>query len=225
MLEVDANDRVTLYGLTVLPRRPVSDGKVAPEEAREIFIRGALVAQESNLQTAFFVHNKKLIKEITELEHKSRKQDVLVDDEALFAFYNERLPDFYTADAVSDGLHPANPQQTAPSYAREERKEGKTVAAQTNFSAATANPLPQEREQSTAASTVSGSLQTTSCEAKTKTESSLHSQRLPENREPQFSDDPDAGGMPEPQQHRTQPQPPTIFQKAYGLKQEEANHE
>ncbi|MBF9656001.1 DUF3418 domain-containing protein, partial [Streptococcus pseudopneumoniae] len=76
--------RVTLYGLTVLPRRPVSYGKVAPEEAREIFIRGALVAQESNLQTAFFAHNKKLIKEITELEHKSRKQDVLVDDEALF---------------------------------------------------------------------------------------------------------------------------------------------
>ena len=52
--EVVASERVTLYGLTVLPRRPVSYGKVAPEEAREIFIRGALVAQESNLQTAFF---------------------------------------------------------------------------------------------------------------------------------------------------------------------------
>lgn len=91
--EVVASERVTLYGLTVLPRRPVSYGKVSPEEAREIFIRGALVAQESNLQTAFFAHNKKLIKEITELEHKSRKQDVLVDDEALFAFYNERLPE------------------------------------------------------------------------------------------------------------------------------------
>ena len=90
--EVVASERVTLYGLTVLPRRPVSYGKVAPEEAREIFIRGALVAQESNLQTAFFAHNKKLIKEITELEHKSRKQDVLVDDEALFAFYDARLP-------------------------------------------------------------------------------------------------------------------------------------
>lgn len=157
--EVVASERVTLYGLTVLPRRPVSYGKVAPEEAREIFIRGALVAQESNLQTAFFAHNKKLIKEITELEHKSRKQDVLVDDEALFAFYNERLPDFYTADAVSDDLHPTNPQQTAPSYAREERREGKTVAAQTNFSATAANPLPnplpQEREQSAAASAVS----------------------------------------------------------------------
>ena len=96
--EVVASERVTLYGLTALPRRPVSYGKVAPEEAREIFIRGALVAQESNLQAAFFAHNKKLIKEITELEHKSRKQDVLVDDEALFAFYNERLPELVWKD-------------------------------------------------------------------------------------------------------------------------------
>ena len=199
--EVIASERVTLYGLTVLPRRPVSYGRIAPEEAREIFIRSALVAQECDLKADFFVHNKKLIKEISELEHKSRKQDVLVDDEALFAFYHERLPDFYTADAVSDDLHPANPQQTAPSPVGEGRGEGKTVAAQTNFSATSANPLPnplpQEREQSATASTVSGSLKTTSCEArlsfceaKTKTESSLHSQRLPENRTPPFSDDP-----------------------------------
>ena len=192
--EVVASERVTLYGLTVLPRRPVSYGRIAPEEAREIFIRSALVAQECDLKADFFVHNKKLIKEISELEHKSRKQDVLVDDEALFAFYNERLPDFYTADAVSDGLHPANPQQTTPSPVGEGRGEGKTVAAQTNFSATAAsplpNPLPQEREQGATVSTVSGSLQTTSCEAKTKTESSLHSQRLPENYVPPFSDDP-----------------------------------
>ncbi|MBG8654692.1 DUF3418 domain-containing protein [Neisseria meningitidis] len=157
--EVVASERVTLYGLTVLPRRPVPYGKVTPEEAREIFIRSALVAQECDLKADFFVHNKKLIKEITELEHKSRKQDVLVDDEALFAFYHERLPDFYTADAVSDGLRPANPQQTAPSPVGEGRGEGKTVASQTNFSATTANPLPnplpQEGEQSAAASAVS----------------------------------------------------------------------
>lgn len=153
--EVVASERVTLYGLTVLPRRPVSYGKVAPKEAREIFIRSALVAQECDLKADFFVHNKKLIKEITELEHKSRKQDVLVDDEALFAFYHERLPDFYTANAVSDGLHPANPQQPAPSPVGEGWGEGKTVAAQTNFSATSASPLPQEREQSAAASTVS----------------------------------------------------------------------
>ena len=180
--EVVASERVTLYGLTVLPRRPVSYGRIAPEEAREIFIRSALVAQECDLKADFFVHNKKLIKEITELEHKSRKQDVLVDDEALFAFYNERLPDFYTADAVSDGLHtesslhsqrlpenrtppfsddphPTTPQQTTPSPVGEGRGEGKTVAAQTNFSATAAsplpNPLPQEREQSASVSTVS----------------------------------------------------------------------
>ena len=163
--EVIASERVTLYGLTVLPRRPVSYGRIAPEEAREIFIRSALVAQECDLKADFFVHNKKLIKEITELEHKSRKQDVLVDDEALFAFYNERLPDFYTADAVSDGLHPTNPQQTTPSPVGEGRGEGKTVAAQTKFSATSANPLPnplpQEREQSATASTVSGSLHPT----------------------------------------------------------------
>ncbi|WP_308074472.1 DUF3418 domain-containing protein [Neisseria polysaccharea] len=160
--EVVASERVTLYGLTALPRRPVSYGKVAPEEAREIFIRGALVAQECDLKADFFVHNKKLIKEITELEHKSRKQDVLVDDEALFAFYHERLPNFYTADAVSGSPHPANPQQTTPSPVGKGWGEGKTVAAQTNFFAISASPLPtplpQEREQSAAASTVAGSL-------------------------------------------------------------------
>ena len=157
--EVIASERVTLYGLTVLPRRPVSYGRIAPEEAREIFIRSALVAQECDLKADFFAHNKKLIKEISELEHKSRKQDVLVDDEALFAFYHERLPDFYTADAVSDGLHPTNPQQSSPSPVGEGWGEGKTVATQTNFSAAAANPLPnplpQEREQSAATSTLS----------------------------------------------------------------------
>ncbi|MBS0040049.1 MULTISPECIES: DUF3418 domain-containing protein [Neisseria] len=222
--EVIASERVTLYGLTVLPRRPVSYGKIAPEEAREIFIRGALVAQESNLQTAFFAHNKKLIKEITELEHKSRKQDVLVDDEALFAFYHERLPELVWKDAKGDvwgsedfvriiesdkaerssekecgefrqnerngsrqnenhgntvgwvenptpaataktvGFdNPTNAaQQTTPSPVGEGREEGKTVATQTNFSATAANPLPnplpQEREQSAAASTVSDDL-------------------------------------------------------------------
>ncbi|HFB0974811.1 TPA: DUF3418 domain-containing protein, partial [Neisseria gonorrhoeae] len=153
--EVVASERVTFYGLAVLPRRPVSYGKVAPEEAREIFIRSALVAQEYDLKADFFVHNKKLIKEITELEHKSRKQDVLVDDEALFAFYHERLPDFYMADSVSEGLCPANPQQTTPSPVGKGWGEGKTVAAQTNFSATAANPLPQEREQSASALTVS----------------------------------------------------------------------
>ena len=89
--EVVASERVTLYGLTVLPRRAVAYGRVAPDEARELFIRGALVAQECDLQAAFFVHNKKLIKEVIDLENKSRKQDILIDDEILFDFYHRRL--------------------------------------------------------------------------------------------------------------------------------------
>ncbi|WP_283120022.1 DUF3418 domain-containing protein [Neisseria elongata] len=213
--EVIASERVTLYGLTVLPRRPVSYGRIAPEEAREIFIRSALVAQECDLKADFFVHNKKLIKEITELEHKSRKQDVLVDDEALFAFYHERLPDFYTADAVSDGLHPANPQQTAPSPVGEGWGEGKTVPAQTNFSAAAANPLPnplpQEREQSAAVSTVSGSLHNVGCVAQaTHADSKDTGNRV---REPSshtlqnVSDDPKPKKQPAPPKGRLKPLP------------------
>ena len=213
--EVIASERVTLYGLTVLPRRPVSYGRIAPEEAREIFIRSALVAQECDLKADFFAYNKKLIKEITELEHKSRKQDVLVDDEALFAFYNKRLPDFYTADAVSDGLHPANPQQTAPSPVGEGWGEGKTVAAQTNFSTTAANPLPnplpQEREQSTAASTVAGSLHNVGYVAQaTHADSKATDNRV---REPSshtlqnVSDDPKPKKQPAPPKGRLKPLP------------------
>lgn len=90
--EVVASERITLYGLTVLPRRPISYGRINPAEAREIFIRGALVAQECDLKADFFRHNRQLIEEVTELEHKSRRQDVLVDAEALFSFYDQRLP-------------------------------------------------------------------------------------------------------------------------------------
>ena len=205
--EVIASERVTLYGLTVLPRRPVSYGRIAPEEAREIFIRSALVAQECDLKADFFAHNKKLIKEISELEHKSRKQDVLVDDEALFAFYHERLPDFYTADAVSDDLHPANPQQTAPSPVGEGRGEGKTVTAQTNFSATAAsplpNPLPQEREQGTAASTVSGSLHNVADSKDTGNRVREPSSHTLQN----VSDDPKPKKQPAPQKNRLKPLP------------------
>lgn len=109
--EVVASERVTLYGLTVLPRRPIAYSKVAPNEARELFIRGALVEQDCDLQAAFFTHNKKLIKEIIDLENKSRKQDILIDDEVLFDFYHQRLPENYVPQNMpspknSDSLKP-----------------------------------------------------------------------------------------------------------------------
>ncbi|KZE34900.1 ATP-dependent RNA helicase HrpA [Crenobacter luteus] len=90
--EVVASERVTLYGLTVIPRRPVSYGRIDPIVARELFIRGALVAGEYSSNAPFFQHNNRLIREVEQLEHKARRQDVLVDDEVLFGFYDARIP-------------------------------------------------------------------------------------------------------------------------------------
>ena len=130
--EVVASERVTFYGLTVLPRRPVAYGKVAPEEARELFIRGALVAQEADIQAAFFAHNKNLIKDIATLEHKSRKQDVLVDEEALFDFYNQRLPESYVPPAKTTANAVRTLESTHASEGQLSDKIGPSTAAISN---------------------------------------------------------------------------------------------
>jgi ATP-dependent helicase HrpA len=90
--EVVAAERVSLYGLTLVPRRRVSYGAIDPAGSREVFIRGALVTGEIATRGAFLAHNRQLIESIAELEHKARRQDVLVDDEALHAFYAARIP-------------------------------------------------------------------------------------------------------------------------------------
>jgi len=90
--QVTAFERAMLYGLTVYHRRRVSFGKQDPARARELFIRGALVEGEFDTKLAFFAHNRKLLADIEQLEHKSRRQDVLVDDELIFAFYDQALP-------------------------------------------------------------------------------------------------------------------------------------
>ena len=85
-------ERVTLYGLVIVPKRTVHYGSINPKEAREIFIRSALVAGEYVTDAAFFVHNQALIHGIEELEHKARRQDVLVDEQQIFAFYDAIIP-------------------------------------------------------------------------------------------------------------------------------------
>jgi ATP-dependent helicase HrpA len=90
--EVVAAERVALYGLTLVPRRRVSYGAIDPVAARDVFLREALVTGELATKGAFLAHNRQLIASIAELEHKARRQDVLVDDEALYAFYAERIP-------------------------------------------------------------------------------------------------------------------------------------
>jgi ATP-dependent helicase HrpA len=90
--QVAAWERSTLYGLLINPKKRVHYGPMSPEEAREVFIREALVNGEFNTQAPFFAHNQKLIADIEALEHKARRPDVLVDDELIFAFYDQRIP-------------------------------------------------------------------------------------------------------------------------------------
>ncbi|WP_446903271.1 ATP-dependent RNA helicase HrpA [Burkholderia sp. YIM B11467] len=91
--QVSAFERATLYGLPIYHRRRVAFGKQDPARARELFIRGALVEGEFDTKLAFFAHNRKLLADIEQLEHKSRRQDVLVDDELIYAFYDQALPE------------------------------------------------------------------------------------------------------------------------------------
>jgi ATP-dependent helicase HrpA len=90
---VNAWERVSLYGLTIIPKRRVHYGPINPKEAREIFIREALASGEFDTRAAFFTANERLIAEVEELEHKARRQDVLVDEHQLYAFYDAKIPD------------------------------------------------------------------------------------------------------------------------------------
>jgi ATP-dependent helicase HrpA len=91
--QVGAFEKVSLYGLTIVAKRKINFGPIDPKYSREIFIRGALVEGEYNTRAAFFKHNQQLIAEIQDLEHKSRRQDILVDSEDVYAFYNKHIPE------------------------------------------------------------------------------------------------------------------------------------
>jgi len=90
--EVVALERATLYGIVIYNNRKVNYGRIDPAGAREIFIREALVGEEWETRLPFLAHNRKLIAQVQELEHKARRQDVLVDDELIYAFYDQQLP-------------------------------------------------------------------------------------------------------------------------------------
>ena len=90
--EVVALERATLYGIVVYSGRKVNYGRVDMHGAREIFIREALVGKEWETTLPFLAANQKLIKQVEDLEHKARRQDVLVDDELIYAFYDQQLP-------------------------------------------------------------------------------------------------------------------------------------
>ncbi|MFH9246196.1 ATP-dependent RNA helicase HrpA [Streptomyces lydicus] len=100
MAAVMAYERVTLYGVPIVAQRKVNYGRIDPETSRDLFIRNALVEGDWRTHHQFFHDNRKLLGEVEELEHRARRRDILVDDETLFDFYDQRIP----AEVVS-GAH------------------------------------------------------------------------------------------------------------------------
>lgn len=91
-LRVEAWERVTLYGLMIVPRQTVDYGPIEPKLSRDLFLLHALVRGEFRTQAPFFKHNARLIEQVLALEAKARRRDVLADEEARFKFFDVRVP-------------------------------------------------------------------------------------------------------------------------------------
>ncbi|MFF2022217.1 ATP-dependent RNA helicase HrpA [Streptomyces sp. NPDC058171] len=99
---VMAYERVTLYGVPVVAHRKVNYGRIDPETSRDLFIRNALVEGDWRTHHKFFADNRRLLTEVEELEHRARRRDILVDDETLFDFYDQRVPPHVVSGAHFD---------------------------------------------------------------------------------------------------------------------------
>ncbi|AJT66107.1 ATP-dependent RNA helicase HrpA [Streptomyces chattanoogensis] len=102
MAAVMAYERVTLYGVPLVAQRKVAYGRIDPETSRDLFIRNALVEGDWRTHHQFFHDNRKLLGEVEELEHRARRRDILVDDETLFDFYDQRIPEDIVSGAHFD---------------------------------------------------------------------------------------------------------------------------
>ncbi|MET7368454.1 ATP-dependent RNA helicase HrpA [Streptomyces sp. NPDC005566] len=99
---VMAYERVTLYGVPIVAQRKVNFGRIDQEASRDLFIRNALVEGDWRTHHQFFHDNRKLLGEVEELEHRARRRDILVDDETLFDFYDQRIPEHIVSGAHFD---------------------------------------------------------------------------------------------------------------------------
>ncbi|MFC7914103.1 ATP-dependent RNA helicase HrpA [Streptomyces sp. NPDC057386] len=99
---VMAYEKVTLYGVPIVAQRKVNYGRIDPEVSRELFIRHALVEGDWRTHHKFFADNRRLLSEVEELEHRARRRDIVVDDETLFDFYDQRVPEHVVSGAHFD---------------------------------------------------------------------------------------------------------------------------
>ncbi|MEV7433233.1 ATP-dependent RNA helicase HrpA [Streptomyces griseoviridis] len=99
---VVAYEKVTLYGVPIVAQRKVNYGRIDPEVSRELFIRNALVEGDWRTHHKFFADNRRLLSEVEELEHRARRRDIVVDDETLYDFYEQRVPEHVVSGAHFD---------------------------------------------------------------------------------------------------------------------------
>ncbi|KOU55705.1 ATP-dependent helicase [Streptomyces sp. MMG1533] len=99
---VMAYEKVTLYGVPIIAQRKVNYGRIDPETSRELFIRNALVEGDWRTHHKFFADNRRLLSEVEELEHRARRRDIVVDDDTLFEFYDQRVPEHVVSGAHFD---------------------------------------------------------------------------------------------------------------------------
>ncbi|MFI5684751.1 ATP-dependent RNA helicase HrpA [Streptomyces sp. NPDC051636] len=99
---VMAYEKVTLYGVPIVADRKVNYGRIDPEVSRELFIRNALVEGDWRTHHKFFADNRRLLSEVEELEHRARRRNIVVDDETLFDFYDQRVPEHVVSGAHFD---------------------------------------------------------------------------------------------------------------------------
>ncbi|MGW4905060.1 ATP-dependent RNA helicase HrpA [Streptomyces sp. NPDC004270] len=97
-----AFEKVTLYGVPIVAQRKVNYGRIDPETSRELFIRNALVEGDWRTHHKFFADNRRLLSEVEELEHRARRRDIVVDDDTLFDFYDQRVPEHVVSGAHFD---------------------------------------------------------------------------------------------------------------------------
>ncbi|MFK0173247.1 ATP-dependent RNA helicase HrpA [Streptomyces sp. NPDC090306] len=99
---VMAFEKVTLYGVPIVAHRKVNYGRIDAEASRELFIRNALVEGDWRTHHKFFADNRRLLTEVEELEHRARRRNILVDDETLYDFYDQRVPEHVVSGAHFD---------------------------------------------------------------------------------------------------------------------------
>lgn len=118
---VMAAERVTLYGVPLVAGRQVGYGSVDPVLSRELFIRNALVEGDWETRHAFFRENQQLVRELSDLEARARRRDLLVDDHALMEFYDERIPESVVSAAHFDAWWKKQSRETPDllTYSRE----------------------------------------------------------------------------------------------------------